>query len=85
VCLAIPGRILEIIDGEGLERRARIDVDGAEREVSLGMVQDVQVGDHIVSHSGFALRVVSGPSGPSRLAGSGWRASIGITRRSPGG
>jgi hydrogenase expression/formation protein HypC len=62
VCLAIPGRIVEIIDGDGLERRARIEVGGVEREVSLGMVPDAQVGDHIVSHSGFALRVVSEPN-----------------------
>ena len=61
MCLAIPGRIVEIIDGDGLERRARIDVGGVEREVSLGMVSDVKVGDHIVSHSGFALRVVAEP------------------------
>jgi len=58
VCLAIPGRVVEIIDGDGLERRARIDVGGVEREVSLGMVPEAQVGDHLVSHSGFALRLV---------------------------
>ncbi|NNC93262.1 MAG: HypC/HybG/HupF family hydrogenase formation chaperone [Acidimicrobiia bacterium] len=62
MCLAIPGRIVEIIDGEGLERRARIDTGGTEQEVSLGMVSAVQVGDHIVSHSGFALRIVPGPT-----------------------
>jgi len=61
VCLAIPGRIVEITDGEGLERRARIDIGGEEREVSLGMVPDARVGDHLVSHSGFALRVVPAP------------------------
>lgn len=61
MCLAIPGRIVEIIDGDGLERRARIDVGGIEREVSLGMVPEARVGDHLVSHSGFALRVVRDP------------------------
>ncbi len=61
MCLAIPGRIVEITDGDGLERRARIDVGGVEREVSLGMVSDAKVGDHIVSHSGFALRIVPSP------------------------
>ena len=62
MCLAIPGRIIEIIDGEGLERRARIDIGGEEREVSLGMVPDARIGDHLVSHSGFALRVVPAPT-----------------------
>ena len=58
MCLAIPGRIVEIIEGEGLERRARVDIAGTEHEVSLGMVPDAKVGDHLVSHSGYALRVV---------------------------
>ena len=61
MCLAIPGRIVAIIDGDGLERRARIQAGGVEREVSLGMVPEATVGDHIVSHSGFALRVVREP------------------------
>ncbi len=65
MCLAIPGQILEIIDGEGLERRARVDIGGTEREVSLGMVPEAKVGDHLVSHSGFALRVVPSPRSPS--------------------
>ena len=58
MCLAIPGRIVEIIDGDGLERRARLDVGGTELEVSLGMGPEARVGDHLVSHAGFALRVV---------------------------
>jgi hydrogenase expression/formation protein HypC len=61
MCLAQPGRILEIIEGSGLERRARVDIGGAEQEVSLGMVSDAKVGDHLVSHSGFAIRVVPEP------------------------
>ena len=58
MCLAIPGRIVELHDGEGLERTAVIDSDGIRREVSLGLVPDARVGDHVISHSGFALRVV---------------------------
>jgi hydrogenase expression/formation protein HypC len=68
VCLAIPGQIVEIIDGDGLERRARIDVGGVEREVSLGMVPGAQVGDYLVTHSGFALRVVPGPEPRSQAS-----------------
>ncbi len=66
MCLAIPGRIVEITDGYGLERRARIDVGGVEREVSLGMVPEATVGDHIVTHSGFALRIVREPDAELR-------------------
>lgn len=58
MCVAIPGVILEIREGAGLERTAIVDTDGVQREISLGLVPDARVGDHVISHSGFALRVV---------------------------
>lgn len=58
MCVAIPGVIVEVHDGIGLERTAIIDTTGVRREVSLGLVPDAHVGDHVISHSGFALRVV---------------------------
>ncbi|MGI9646975.1 MAG: HypC/HybG/HupF family hydrogenase formation chaperone [Acidimicrobiia bacterium] len=61
MCLAIPGRITTILAGDGLERRALVEVDGTEREISLGLIDDAQVGDYVVSHSGFALRLAPDP------------------------
>lgn len=58
MCLAIPGRIVEITDGEGLEHTGLMEVDGVRREVNLGLVPEAKVGDSVVAHSGFALRVV---------------------------
>ena len=61
MCLAIPGRITAILEGAGLERRAVIDIGGTEREISLGLIDDAKVGDYVVSHSGFALRLTGNP------------------------
>ena len=61
MCLTIPGRVTEIIEGDGLERKARVERAGVVREVSLGLVPEARVGDHIITHSGFALRVVPAP------------------------
>jgi len=58
MCLAIPGRIVEISDGEGLERTGIIDTDGVQREINFGMVPQAAVGDSVITHSGFAIRVV---------------------------
>lgn len=62
MCLAMPGRITAIIEGDGLERRALVDVEGTEREISLGLVDNARVDDYVVSHSGFALRLTRPPA-----------------------
>ena len=58
MCLAIPGLIVEITEGEGLEHTGVMEIDGVRRPVNLGMVPDATVGDSVITHSGFALRVV---------------------------
>lgn len=54
MCLAVPGNILSI--GEG--GRAVVDMLGAQREVSLRLVPDAQVGDYILVHAGFGIQIV---------------------------
>jgi hydrogenase expression/formation protein HypC len=57
MCLAIPGRIVEIVD-EGLQL-AKADVSGVRRNINIGLVnQDgeaVAIGDWVLIHVGFAL------------------------------
>lgn len=54
MCLGIPGEIVEI---DGLEARVRFwDV---EKTVRLDVVDaDVEVGDYILNHAGFAIRKI---------------------------
>lgn len=51
MCLAIPVQITEILDGD----RARVSLDGVEKEISLALVEDVAVGDYVILHVGYAL------------------------------
>lgn len=54
MCLAIPGRILEVTE-DGLMRMGRVDFGGVIREVCLAYVPEAQVGDYVVVHVGFAI------------------------------
>jgi hydrogenase expression/formation protein HypC len=54
MCLAIPGRILELFQDRGL-RMARVDFGGAVRKACLEHVPEAGVGDYVLVHVGFAL------------------------------
>ena len=56
MCLAIPGRILEIVDVPN--RLAKVDVAGVRRTVNIGLLDDADVGDYVLIHVGFALSKV---------------------------
>lgn len=51
MCLAIPSMITTI-NGP----MATIDVDGVRREVSLMLLEDVEIGDYVIVHAGFAIQ-----------------------------
>lgn len=53
MCLAIPSKIVEIVEG-----MATIDVDGVQRKTSLLLVEDARVGDYVIVHAGFALHKI---------------------------
>jgi hydrogenase expression/formation protein HypC len=58
MCLAIPGRILEITGEDDLSRAGRIDFGGIIREASLATVPEARVGDFVIVHAGVALNVL---------------------------
>ena len=51
MCLAIPSRITKIENN-----MATIDVEGVQREASLLLLEDAQVGDFVIVHAGFAIQ-----------------------------
>jgi hydrogenase expression/formation protein HypC len=53
MCLAIPGQIIEIVDAEN--QIAKVDVGGVRRNVNTGMLDDINVGDYVLIHVGFAM------------------------------
>ena len=60
MCLAIPGRVMEIVDEPN--RLARVDVAGVQRTVNIGLLDaggtSAEVGDWVLIHVGFALSKV---------------------------
>lgn len=57
MCLAIPGKILEIYETNGL-LMGRIDFGGVIREACLSYVPEANVGDYTIVHVGFALNLI---------------------------
>ncbi len=56
MCLAIPGKVVEMVD---LERQiAKVEVAGVRRNVNVGLLtgdERPELGDYILIHVGFAL------------------------------
>lgn len=57
MCLAVPGRIIKIVDEQGL-RMGEIDFGGVSRKVCLAYVPQAIVGDYAIVHAGFAISQV---------------------------
>ncbi len=54
MCLAVPGKILDIREDRGT-RMATIDFDGIHKEICLAYLPDLAVGDYAIVHVGFAI------------------------------
>jgi hydrogenase expression/formation protein HypC len=55
MCLAVPGKILEITDEGPLTRRGRVGFGGIVKEVNLSFVPEATAGEFVLVHVGFAL------------------------------
>ena len=53
MCLAIPGKVEQIIEGD--VRMGRVNFGGIVKNVCLDYVPEVAVGDYTIVHVGFAL------------------------------
>jgi hydrogenase expression/formation protein HypC len=71
VCLAIPGQVVEIMDGTN-GQIALVDIVGARRRINVGMLEDDDVaepGDWILIHMGFALSKVDQAEAERAMSG----------------
>jgi hydrogenase expression/formation protein HypC len=53
MCLAIPAKITGI---NGTD--AEIDIEGVRRQVSIYLTPEARVGDYVLLHAGFAIKVL---------------------------
>jgi hydrogenase expression/formation protein HypC len=53
MCLGIPGKIMRL-DG----KNAVAEILGAERGISIELLENVKIGDYVLIHAGCAIQVV---------------------------
>lgn len=51
MCLAIPAEVIALLPDE----MARVSLDGIVKTISVGLLDEVAVGDYVVVHVGHAL------------------------------
>jgi len=66
VCLAIPGRVVEITDEQNL--LAKVEISGVLRNVNVALLDGVQPDDWVLIHVGFALSKVDEEEAHATLA-----------------
>jgi hydrogenase expression/formation protein HypC len=65
MCLALPARVVSIHANGDL---ATVAVGGVRKEISLALVEDVQVDDYVLVHVGYALNRLSEEEAQHTLA-----------------
>jgi hydrogenase expression/formation protein HypC len=57
MCLAVPGKILELFQEEGV-RMARVEFGGVVRNACMEYLPEAAVADYVIVHVGFAISKV---------------------------
>ena len=58
MCLAIPGKLLEIFEENGL-KMGNIDFSGSINKACLEYVPEIELGQYTIVHAGFALSILN--------------------------
>jgi len=64
MCLAIPARVVDIRDAY----HATVDAGGVRKEISLALVDGIEVGDYVIVHVGYALHKLDADEAEKTLA-----------------
>ena len=54
MCLAIPGKILEIEDNSAV-----VDFDGIKQKIIIALIQNPEIGKYVIVHAGYAIEMIS--------------------------
>ena len=63
MCLAIP---MQLMERDGLE--GVVEVDGVRRTVSLMLLPEAEVGEHLLIHAGYAIGAINADEAAETLA-----------------
>ena len=59
MCLAVPGKVIEIHESVEWLRTGNVDFGGVVKEVSLALVPEATIGDYVIVHVGMALSIIA--------------------------
>lgn len=65
MCLAVPARVISV---DAHADSAVVSLDNVQVEVSLALVDDVQVGEYVLVHVGYALNKIDEEEAQQTLA-----------------
>jgi len=58
MCLGVPGKVVEIQENPQGMTMGKVNFAGITKEVCLAYVPDVQIGEYVIVHVGFAISKV---------------------------
>ena len=58
MCLAVPGKIVSIDESNPDLKMAKVNFGGVSKDVCIQWLDDVNIGDYVLVHVGFALNKV---------------------------
>ena len=58
MCLAVPGKIIEILSEDPIMRTGKVSFGGIVKEVNLAYVPEANIGDYVIVHVGFAIETL---------------------------
>lgn len=68
MCLAIPGKVVEIYDAQPPFTAALVEFAGVRRQVSLACVPEAVKGDYVLVHAGVAITRINADEAAKVLA-----------------
>jgi len=64
MCLALPVEVIAL----GADAMATVNLGGVKKEISLALLDDVQIGDYVILHVGYALSKLDPEEAAATLA-----------------
>ena len=58
MCLALPGKIINISNDKDEFKEGKVNFNGIERLVNLSYVPEAKINDYVIVHAGFAISIV---------------------------
>jgi hydrogenase expression/formation protein HypC len=54
MCLGVPAKVIDLMENDV----ARVDVNGNQTEINIRMTPEVELGQYVLVHAGFAMEII---------------------------